>query len=138
MIIPEWLIIDSWSIAILFRWFLELPKKSVFTGPDSPYSSCKYFKTYKKKGGIISEKYYLFIPHFSGPPICLTCLYPSNTNLFVSYFEISPQTNPDVQLFFMAFFMECFWKMHNFDKRIKHKQILIIPKCFWKSHLWVV
>ena len=32
-IIPKWLINDSWSIAILFKWFLELPKFSLNLDP---------------------------------------------------------------------------------------------------------
>ena len=59
--IPKWLIHDSWSIAILFEWFLEQPKMLPNLDPRAPYISPKYFKQYKKLYKGILGKYYFHI-----------------------------------------------------------------------------
>ena len=47
-IIPKWLINDSLSIAILFRWFLELWKFCQNLDPHTSQLLPKYFKQYQK------------------------------------------------------------------------------------------
>ena len=48
LIIPEWLILIPGHIAILFAWFLELPKNQLNMDPRTLYLSPKYFKKCKK------------------------------------------------------------------------------------------
>ena len=55
LILPKWLINDSWSIAILFGTFSERPKMWPNLDPRTPYLSPKYFKTNKKLWGHPSK-----------------------------------------------------------------------------------
>ena len=84
LIIPKWLIKVPGHVAIPLGWFLELPNFSLFTGPDSPYLSWKYFRKYKNKCGIISETYYLFISQLSGIPI-VWHFWTYQTHIFLYY-----------------------------------------------------
>ena len=54
-IIPKWQINDSWSIAILFGWFLERPKMWPKLDPRTPYLSPKYFKIIQENIGTSLE-----------------------------------------------------------------------------------
>ena len=61
VIIPEWLIKVPGHIAMMFWWFLELPKidqKSINYGPSDPVFITKILQTNQEKYGTIWEKYF--------------------------------------------------------------------------------
>ena len=60
LIIPKWLKFDSWSIPILYGWFWELLKFSIFwtrSDPRTPYFSWIYLlqKIQEKSGNILGK-----------------------------------------------------------------------------------
>ena len=57
-IIPNWLIKVPGHFGILFGWFRELRKFCQNLVPETSGLSPKCFKKYKKKYGIILERYY--------------------------------------------------------------------------------
>ena len=56
----------SQSIAILFKWFLELRNCCLIMDPHPRYLSSKYFKKYNANHGNLSETYCVFISQLSG------------------------------------------------------------------------
>ena len=96
LIIPKWLVEVPGHIAMLFRWFLELPKtdkKSTNYGPSYPVFITKIHEKYKKSYGNILDKYYLLLSgHLGNRNISKlwTPLYTYFDNV-VSYFGTPPK-----------------------------------------------
>ena len=132
LIIPKWLIKVPGHIPILFGWILELPTFSLFTGPDSPYLSCKYLKRYKKNQDHFRNILSFHISTFWNSN-CLTFLDLSPPIFLCIIFQEFPPNKIFLPSCLEEFFMEQFWTAHYFDKMQNHKQIRMKSEIFSRS-----